>query len=127
MHIFLNFLPGVSGLGIRSGLFPLLAMVLWVPLSSLSSVFCCSDPKVKNNELQKGSFPPSVFGSTCSDKLCLVAAGLGAAGAEDEANEDNHEDEHRDDGKEDPDNRSNLNSLNSCIKVKRHIQRAASN
>ena len=117
----LFFPPGVSGLGIRSGLFPLLAMVLWVPLSSLSRVFCCSDPKVENNELQKGSFPPSVFGSTCSDKLCLVAAGLGAAGAEDETDEDNHEDEHGDDGKEDPDNRGHLDSLKRCIKVKRNI------
>ena len=53
LRIFLIFPPGVSGLGIRSGLFPLLAMVLWVPLSSFRSVFCCSDPKVKNNELQK--------------------------------------------------------------------------
>ena len=52
-----------------------------------------------------------------------MAAGLGAAGAEDEANEDNHEDEHRDDGKEDPDNRSNLNSLNSCIISKSNIKR----
>ena len=56
-----------------------------------------------------------------------MAAGLGAAGAEDEANEDNHEDEHRDDGKEDPDNRGHLDSLNSCIKVKTKILRAASN
>ena len=115
------FPPGVSGLGIRSGLFPLLAMVLWVPLSSLSSVFCCSDPEIKNNELQKGSFLPSIFGSTCSDKLCLVAAGLGAAGPEDETDEDNHEDEHGDDGKEDPDNRSHLDSLNSCIISKSNI------
>ena len=115
------FPPGVSGSGMRSGLFPLLEMVLWVPLSSLSRVFCCSDPEVKNNELQKGSFLSSIFGSTCSDKLCLVAAGLGAAGAEDETNEDNHEDEHRDDGKEDPDNRGHLDSLNRCIKVKSNI------
>ena len=107
------FPPGVSGLGMRSGLFPLLAMVLWVPLSSLSSVFCCSDPKVKNNELQKGSFLPSVFGSTCSDKLCLVAAGLGAAGPEDEADQDDHQDQDRDDGQEDPHYGGHLDSLNS--------------
>ena len=44
-------------------------------------------------------------------ELCLLSARLGAAGSEDEANEDDHEDQHGDDSQEYPDQRGDGESL----------------
>ena len=48
-----------------------------------------------------------------ADKLGLVAAGAGAAGPKQEADQDDHQDQHGDDGQEDPHQGGHLDGLDS--------------